>query len=144
MKKQTGDKPFFDTNVLIYAFRADDHRSETAQALLAGGGVTGVQSLNEFVSVARRKLGMNWKEILESLAALDALCPSPVPLTFDLHRKALQIADRHGYHIFDSLIVAAALESESQTLYSEDLQDGQRIEFLTIRNPFRQDFSVSQ
>lgn len=137
MKKRTDDKPFFDTNVLIYAFGADDLRSDTAQALLAGGGVTGVQSLNEFVSVARRKLDMNWKEILESLAALDALCPSPVPLTFDIHRKALQIAERHGYHIFDSLIIAAALESDCHTLYSEDLQDGQVIEELTIRNPFK-------
>lgn len=144
MKKRTGDKAFFDTNVLIYAFRADDHRSETAQALLTGGGLTGVQSLNEFVSVATRKLGMNWNEIFEAVAALDALCPSPVPLSFDIHRKALQIAEKHGYHIFDSLIIAAALDSESQTLYSEDLQDGQRIEGLTIRNPFKPDFGLPQ
>ena len=50
----------FDTNVLIYAFAKDDPRAEVAQALLARGGVIGVQTLNEFVAVAVRKLRMPW------------------------------------------------------------------------------------
>ena len=37
---------------------------------------------------------------------------------------------------YDSLIVAAALESGAELLYSEDLQDGRRLAGLTIRNPF--------
>ncbi len=38
---------------------------------------------------------------------------------------------------FDSLILASALEAGCQILYSEDLQDGQRIENqLMIVNPF--------
>jgi predicted nucleic acid-binding protein len=33
------------------------------------------------------------------------------------------------------LILAAALEAGCTVLYSEDMQDGQQIESLTIRNP---------
>jgi predicted nucleic acid-binding protein len=132
-----GERAFFDTNVLIYAFAEDDPRTETAETLLAGGGVVGVQVLNEFVAVAVGKLAMPWEEVFEALSAIRVLCPSPVPLTMETHNTALGIARRHGYHIYDSLVIAAALEASCRTLYSEDMHDGQTIEGLTIRNPFR-------
>jgi predicted nucleic acid-binding protein len=48
------------------------------------------------------------------------------------------IAEKYGYGIYDALVAAAALEAGCETLYSEDLQDGQVINRrLTIRNPFR-------
>lgn len=130
-------KPFFDTNVLLYAFWENDARSDVARKLLAEGGVIGVQALNEFVAVARRKLAMAWGEIEEALLAIRVLCPSPVPLTMDVHSRALGIAAAHGYQIYDSLMIAAALQAECTVLYSEDLHDGQIVEGLTIRNPFR-------
>jgi predicted nucleic acid-binding protein len=64
-------------------------------------------------------------------------CPTPLPLTVETHDKALYLAERYGYSIFDSLIIAAALHAGARTLYSEDMQDGQTIEGLTIRNPFQ-------
>lgn len=131
-----GGKPFLDTNVIVYAFGANDPRREAAQALLAQGAVTGVQVLNEFVAVARRKLRMDWNEVSAALSALGVLCPSPVPLTIGTHETALEIAQRYGFGIFDALIVAAAMEARCDTLYSEDMQDGQVIEGVTIRNPF--------
>jgi predicted nucleic acid-binding protein len=137
VKKPTSGKPFFDTNVLVYAFREDDPRGEPARELLAEGGVIGVQILNEFVAVTRRKAGMSWKEVFEALAAIRVLCPSPRALTAETHEAALRIAERHGYHIFDSLVIAAAIEASCTTLYSEDLHDGQVIDGLTIRNPFK-------
>jgi len=132
-----GDKAFFDTNVLIYAFAEDDPRTEAAEALLSRGGVLGVQTLNEFVAIAVRKLAMSWEEVLGALSALRILCPSPMPITVETHDTALRIAGQYRYHIYDSLIIAAALEASCSTLYSEDMQDGQVIEGLTIRNPFR-------
>jgi predicted nucleic acid-binding protein len=132
-----GGRAFFDTNVLIYAFAKDDPRAEIAEQLLAGGGVVGVQILNEFVAVAVRKLGMPWDEVLEALSAIRTLCPSPLPITIETHETALQISARHGYHIYDSLVIAAAVRASCHTLYSEDLHDGQVINGLTIRNPFR-------
>ncbi len=132
-------KPFFDTNVLIYAAIAGDRRAAAARALLESGGVIGVQQLNEFVAVARRKLKKTWAEISEKLSDIQTLCPELVPLTLEVHETALRVAKRYGYGIYDSLSVAAALEGACDALYSEDLQDGQTIESLTIRNPFREE-----
>lgn len=130
-------KDFFDTNVLIYAVGKNDPRASRAEALLVGGGVVSIQSLNEFVAVARRKLGMSWKEVKELLDIICILCPDPVPISLDTHRGAVAIAEKYGYSIYDSLIASAALEAGCKTLYSEDLQDGQIINRqLTIRNPF--------
>jgi predicted nucleic acid-binding protein len=129
-------RPFFDTNVLIYAFGEGDPRNQTARKLLGDGGVTGVQVLNEFVVIARRKLGFSWKEVSESLAAIRALCPSVASLALETHERALGIAQRYGYHVFDALVIAAALGAGASALFTEDMQDGQRIETLTIRNPF--------
>jgi predicted nucleic acid-binding protein len=131
-------KAFFDTNVLIYAMAENDPRGPRAEALLASGGVVGVQVLNEFVSVVRRKLRMPWKDVVEALDAIRVLCPSPVPVTISTHEAASIVAEKHGFGIYDALIIAAALEAGCTTFYSEDLQDGQIIDRkLTIRNPFR-------
>jgi len=130
------DKPFFDTNVILYAFRQDDKRGQVAETLLAAGGALSVQVLNEFVAVARRKLDKSWEEVRRSLDILRVFCPEPVPLRVETHERAVHIAERYGYSIFDSLIIAAALHAGASTLYSEDMRDGQAIEGLTIRNPF--------
>jgi len=131
-------KHFLDTNVLIYAVAKNDPRASKAEALLAGGSIISIQSLNEFVSVAGRKLGMPWKQINEFLDLICILCPNPVPISLDTHKGAVAIAQKHGYSIYDALIVSAALESGCKTLYSEDLQDGQVVDGrMTIRNPFR-------
>jgi predicted nucleic acid-binding protein len=130
-------KAFFDTNVLIYAIAGADPRSERAEELLASGGVLSVQVFNEFTAVARRKLRMPWAEVAEAVEAFLVLCPDPLPSTLETHTAARGIAERHGYNIYDALMIAAALESGCGTLYSEDLQDGQMIEGrLTVRNPF--------
>lgn len=131
------DKAFFDTNILIYAVAQNDPRGPRAEALLAAGGVISLQVLNEFVSIARRKMRMPWKDVVEALDAIRILCPSPVPITISTHEKALKISEDQGYEIYDALIIAAALETGCATLYSEDLQHGQVIDGeLTIRNPF--------
>lgn len=130
-------KAFLDTNVLIYAVTQDDPRSAQAEKLLASGGVLSVQVLNEFVSVVRRKILMSWTDVTQALDAFRILCPSPLPITMETHETALRIAAKHGYNIYDALVIAAALEAGCATLYSEDLHDGQTIDGqLTIRNPF--------
>jgi predicted nucleic acid-binding protein len=131
-------RDFFDTNVLIYAVVKNVPRTSKAEELLAGGGMVSIQSLNEFVSVARLKLGMSWKEVREFVDLICILCPDPVPTSLDVHRGALAIAEKYGYSFYDALIASAALQIGCKTLYSEDLQDGQIINRqLTIRNPFR-------
>ena len=130
-------KAFFDANVLIYAVAENDPRSAQAEVLLASGGVLSVQILNEFVSVTRRKILMSWSDVSEALDAFRVLCPSLLPITIEIHEAALKIAEKHGYNIYDALVIAAALEAGCTTLYSENLHDGLTIDGqLTIRNPF--------
>ena len=136
-------KAFFYSNVLIYAMVSGDSRRERAQQLVAQGGVISVQVLNEFVAVARRKMRMPWKDVIEALDAVRILFPSPVPIALETHEAALRIAQQRGYGIYDALIVAVALEAGCSILYSEDLQDSQVIgKRLTIRNPFQPASSV--
>jgi predicted nucleic acid-binding protein len=137
--RPTPVKAFFDTNVLIYAVAQDDPRNAQAEELLASGGVLSVQILSEFVSVARWKISMPWSEVTEALNAFRILCPSPLPITIEIHESALKIAEKHGYSIYDALVVAAALGARCTTLYSQELHDGETIDGqLTIRNPFGQ------
>ena len=53
-----------------------------------------------------------------------------------LYTEALQLAQRFKLSWFDSLIVAAAIASNCDVLYSEDLQDGQEFGDLRVVNPF--------
>jgi predicted nucleic acid-binding protein len=130
-------KAFFDTNVLIYALAARDPRTEAAEALLLEGGVTSVHVLNEFVSIARRKMSMPWQDVVDAIEAIRILSPSPVAIGMTTHERALGVAQEYGYQIYDALALASALEAKCDVIYSEDLQDGQVIEDrLTIRNPF--------
>jgi predicted nucleic acid-binding protein len=131
-------KPFLDTNIVVYAFSANDPRSEKAEALVAAGGVISVQVLNEFVNVSRRKYRRDWEEIQKALYALKTLLEPPLPLTIEIHDVAIEIARDYRYRFYDSLIIAAALRAECSSLYSEDLQHGQKIGALMISNPFVQ------
>jgi predicted nucleic acid-binding protein len=80
---------------------------------------------------------MSWEGVVEALDAVRILFPSPVSITLDTHEAALKMAQQYGFGIYDAQIVVSALEANCSTLYSENLQDGQVIERLTIRNPFR-------
>lgn len=127
---------FFDTNVLLYLLSDDLAEADVSEALLAKGGLISVQVLNEFTSVASRKLGMSWKEIREILDTVRAVC-SVVPVTIESHDRAIDLSERYGFSIYDSLILASAILAGYTTLFTEDLQNGQRIDDqVIVRNPF--------
>lgn len=127
---------FFDTNVLLYLLSADAAKADRVEEALVAGGTISVQVLNEFTSVALRKLGMKVSQVREALEPITEIC-EVMPLTTQIHQRGLQVAERYRLSFYDALIVAAALESGSTTLYSEDLQDGQVIDrVLAVKNPF--------
>jgi predicted nucleic acid-binding protein len=130
------DKAFFDTNVLVYAFSDRDPRQDIALGLLLAGGAIGVQALNEFVNVATGKLKMPWPDAMLRLETIQKLWEPAIPMTLSVHRRGLDIAQATGFHIYDSLMLAAALEASCTVFYSEDMHDGEAIASLTIRNPF--------
>jgi predicted nucleic acid-binding protein len=133
------DSRFLDTNILIYAFAADDPRSARAEALIADGGVIGVQVLNEFTNVTRRKLRWQWERIEAAFVVLEELLGPARPLTAAVHARAVVLARDRELSFYDAFIVAAAVEAGCQVLCSEDLQHGQRFGALRVENPFRRE-----
>ena len=128
---------FVDTNVLLYLLSSDAVKADRAEALLGAGCIISVQVLNEFANVARRKLRMPWDQIDDVLGIVRALC-FVEPLTLDTHDLGRTVAERYELSFYDALIVAAALHAGCTTLFSEDMQDGMRVERkLRISNPFR-------
>jgi predicted nucleic acid-binding protein len=132
----SGAERFLDTNVLLYLLSGDEARADRAEVEVGAGGVVSVQVLNEFASVASRKLGMSIREIREVLTTIRSVC-SVVPLNEDTHDLGLSIAERYGLSVYDSMIAASAVLAGCNTLLTEDMQDGQAREGgLRIRNPF--------
>ncbi|TAK62190.1 PIN domain-containing protein [Methylobacter sp.] len=130
------DRPFFDTNVLLYLLSEDSAKADRAEAIIASAGIISVQVLNEFASVAFRKLGMSYAEIRDMLGTIRAVCQTQA-LTVDTHDRGLDIAERFGFSLYDSMIVSSALESGCSILYSENMQHGQEIDGqLVVINPF--------
>lgn len=59
-----------------------------------------------------------------------------VPITADLVVRGAQIGVRYKVRYWDGAIIAAAQEIGAETLYSEDLSDGQRYGSVRVVNPF--------
>jgi predicted nucleic acid-binding protein len=128
---------FLDTNVLVYVASSDEAKADIAERLLKAGATISVQVLNEAANVARRKLGFTWQETRRFLAMIRDVVDVQ-PITMETHVTGLDLAERHGMAIFDAMIAAAALQSDCDTLWSEDMQNGLLLERrLRIRNPFR-------
>lgn len=130
-----------DTSVPVYTFdevdagKRDRARQLVGDAIASGDGVISNQVLQETLNVFARKLGATAGQQLEIfdnvLSSLWRIHP-----TGDLYRRAVAIGQRYRFGFYDSLVIAAAVEYGSGLLYSEDLQDGQVIDTVTIRNPF--------
>lgn len=129
-------EPFLDTNILLYAFLIGDPRRERAKAVVARGGLISVQVAQEFVDVSRRKRGWTWEHVTAALDSLREVLGSPLALTDAMQRSALDIAQRYGLRIYDSMIVSAAKSAGCRVLYTEDLQHGQILDGVRVENPF--------
>jgi predicted nucleic acid-binding protein len=127
---------FLDTNVLIYLASNDPRKARRVEALLESECTISVQVLNEIANVARRKMKLDWHETHDFLGLVRGLA-TVEPVGVDTHDEGLRIAARHKLSIYDGMIVGAALLANCETLWSEDMQDGLRIDDrVTIRNPF--------
>lgn len=128
-------EPFFDTNILLCLMSEDAAKAKGAVQVMDSPGVISVQVLNEFVAVARRRFGVDWNRIEALLDGFRSYY-RVVDLTHETHDRAVRIARRYGLEIYDANIVAAAILAGCDTVLSEDMQDGQVIGGVTIRNPF--------
>lgn len=138
------DKFFLDTNVFIYLFDdASPVKKQKSKELIQEGldeyhAFISYQVVQEFINVSTKKFENplspdDCKLFLNSvMMPLWRVFPSE-----ELFNSAIDISGRYQYSFYDSLIIAAAVELNATILYSEDLQHGQKIDELTIINPFK-------
>ena len=136
-------KAFIDTNIFVYSF--DEQQPEKQErsnaiiqeALEMGTGIISTQVIQEFLNVAIQKFAVPMK--LEDSRAYLRLVLNPLCQVYpdlSLYETCLAIISETNYSFYDSLILAAAIESDCDVLYSEDLQDGQMVRNLRIVNPY--------
>jgi len=132
---------FLDTNILIYAQDGDaGWRHRQANKLVNDcwkgdyAPVVSIQVLQEChvnlvkkgvpIADSQKRVGryLQWMVVENSRSLME---------------KAFTIQMRWGFSFWDSGIVAAAIRAGVAELWTEDLQDGQEIESLVVRNPLR-------
>jgi len=134
---------FLDSNVFLYVFdRQDPRKRAIAKALIRdalqrGDATISHQVVQETLNVLTGKLkaAAGPDEARRFLHAVMVPFWRVMP-SLELFQRGIAVQERYGFHFYDSLIVAAALEAGCSRLLSEDLQHGQRIETLTVENPF--------
>jgi len=133
-------RSFLDTNILIYSVdRADPAKQDTALELIARRakdrtGVISTQVLQEFYSAATRKLGiepLQARQHLRDFHVFDIVQVTPAIIV-----EGIDCSILHQLSFWDGLILAAAVTANSTDLLSEDLSHEQKLQGITIRNPF--------
>ena len=136
---------FLDTNILVYAYdTSDDAKHKAAVDLIARllseeNVVISTQVLNEFVVVITGKV--NRPLSIDDAAAI----LNKFKENFAIHltgipemTKAFSLIKKFKLSYWDALIIAAATNSRCSILFTEDLQDGLKInKDLRIINPFK-------
>jgi predicted nucleic acid-binding protein len=133
---------FVDSNIFLYRNALDDPRHETALQLLrrllsSHLIVISPQVIGEVFTNLRRDAGADAANS-QIRGMLDTCVLQPLDgRTTD---STMRIMDRYGFDFWDSQILAAAIASGARYLITEDLQDGQVIDGVTVVDPFREGF----
>jgi len=129
-----------DTNILVYSFdpsQGDKHfvAASICRELLEQDRIClSTQILQELYVTLTRKAGI---PVDTALAALDDLAQWPVfNVDYRAIRDAVVIARDCRLSFWDALLVAAANRLGAAILLTEDLNHGQTIAGVEIRNPF--------
>jgi predicted nucleic acid-binding protein len=133
-----------DTNVLAYAegierVPEDSAKCAVALRLLGQPGdaamVVARQTLAELHAVLVRKTRLPPAETSERVREWAAQLEL-IDTNAAVFEAALGLAGDHGLQIYDSLILAAAVEARCDLLLTEDLQDGFAWRGVVVTNPF--------
>jgi predicted nucleic acid-binding protein len=130
---------FFDTNIFIYLYADTEYeKQEISRRIIneAQECITSTQILNEINNVIIKKWGMPYgivKAIQSDVQRIGEL----VYITEKIVDKAIDLHFCYGFAYYDCLMIASALDSECDILYTEDMNNGQIIDGrLRIVNPF--------
>jgi predicted nucleic acid-binding protein len=138
------DKFFLDTNIFVSSFdssspkKATQARKLIRKAIETRSGIVSYQVVQEFFNVALRRFAkpMSGGDAEQYLATTFRPLLA-VHSSLALYSSGLRVRERYRLNWYDALIVASAIEAGCALLYSEDFQDKQVIEGVTISNPFR-------
>jgi predicted nucleic acid-binding protein len=133
---------FVDTNVVLYAYDAsagDRHRVARDLVGKLGrerSGALSVQVLQEFYVNAVEKIAvpLSPDEARERLRALGRW-PVHTPVPADVI-AASALSEDHRISFWDAMIIRSASRIGRDVLWSEDLNTGQTVAGVEIRNPF--------
>jgi predicted nucleic acid-binding protein len=129
-------KIFIDTNIIIYALGQCSTKANLAAPLFTDTPYISTQVLSETANVASKRLALPLPEIRKLILTLETMCRVEI-ISLNTIYTALEIRERYSFSWYDSLIIASALQANCDTLYSEDMQNGQVINGrLRIINPF--------
>lgn len=134
-------KYFVDTNILIYALdKHDSTKQDIARQLLKLGAKNrqislSTQVLQEFYVAATRKLGVDAKSARQMVSDFSVF--DSVTITVELINEAIDCSELAKISFWDALIIVAAESLNCSEVWSEDLNDGQLIRGVVIRNPFK-------
>ncbi len=134
------ERSFIDTNILIYTDDADyPEKQKIAIQLLESGwhngnAILSTQVLQEYFSAATRKLKIPAEKAQRKIELLSQLEISSIEHQ-DIVR-AIELHRLHSFSFWDSLIVVMAQKTACTILYSEDMQEGRKINGVKIVNPF--------
>ena len=134
---------FIDTNIFIYTVDTSDVRKTKLSRQLirdlrtTNTGCISTQVVQEFCNVALKKsaIPLNADDVADIITTVFKKMALYTPGT-DFYLNALKLYASHSLSFYDTLILQAAIEMGCSTLYSEDLQAGQKIGGVTIVNPF--------
>jgi len=130
---------FLDTNILVYLYSTSEplKRNTSISIIKDCTCTTSTQALNELSNVLIKKYKMPNNSIKTSIANISRSCLIQL-VTENTISKAVDLNDRYGYSYYDCLMLASALESDCNVLFSEDMGDGQVIENkVKIVNPYK-------
>ena len=135
-------REFIDTNILVYAFDASaGAKKAAAQKLLErlwedGTGCLSVQVLQEFFVTVTRKVAqpLPVDEVADRIREF-ATWKVFTPTANDV-LAAIALQKQAKLQFWDAMVVEAAAELGCDVLWTEDMNDGQRLRGVHIRNPF--------
>jgi predicted nucleic acid-binding protein len=132
---------FVDTNILVYAEQPDAGAKHVAACDLLRDlwahrdGVVSAQVLQElFVTVTRKSSKPYTATVARQLIA-NYTAWKVVPIDRAIVLSAIDIHKEASLSYWDAAIVAAAVAGGATELLTEDLNDGQIIRGMRVRNP---------
>jgi len=137
------DRFFLDTNIFVYSFdRSAPQKAKKAEQLIRKAmttkkGVVSYQVVQEFFNVALKRFAhpMQLAEAEQYLTTVFRPLLG-VHSSAALYAEALRMRSSAGLAWYDALIVCSAIQAGCDLIYTEDLQDGQKLGSLLVKNPF--------